>query len=151
MWSSHILYTADFPVQSGPEWLTLSTPQWSPWSPALISRKSPGAVLTSWPISFCERRTVVSSLGTAEKALIPVPLLGERNKQFAQQTQNICITFVQRRPNVFDIVPTLNKCFTNVLFFWVCTPEKALMPVPLSFWERRTSGTAKKALMHQPQ
>ena len=28
--------------------------------------------------------------------------------------QNICKTFVQRRPNVFDVGPTLNKCFTNV-------------------------------------
>ena len=32
-----------------------------------------------------------------------------------QQTQNICITFVQRRPNVFDVGPTLYKCYTNVL------------------------------------
>ena len=32
-----------------------------------------------------------------------------------QQTQNICITFIQRRPNVFDIGPTLYKCYTNVL------------------------------------
>ena len=28
-----------------------------------------------------------------------------------QQAQNICITFVQRRPNVFDVGPTLYKCF----------------------------------------
>ena len=32
-----------------------------------------------------------------------------------QQTQNMCITFVQGRPNVFDIGPTLYKCHTNVL------------------------------------
>ena len=32
-----------------------------------------------------------------------------------QQTQNICITFVQRRPNVFDVGPTLYKCYANVL------------------------------------
>ena len=32
-----------------------------------------------------------------------------------QQTQNICITFVQRRPTVFDASPTLYKCYTNVL------------------------------------
>ena len=32
-----------------------------------------------------------------------------------QQTQNICTTFVQRRPNVFDVGPTLYKCYTNVL------------------------------------
>ena len=29
----------------------------------------------------------------------------------SQQTQNIFITFVQRRPNVFDVGPTLYKCF----------------------------------------
>ena len=32
-----------------------------------------------------------------------------------QQTHNICITFLQRRPNVFDVGPTLYKCYTNVL------------------------------------
>ena len=33
----------------------------------------------------------------------------------SQQIQNICITFVQRRPSVFDVGPTLCKCYTNVL------------------------------------
>ena len=33
----------------------------------------------------------------------------------SQQTQNICMTFIQRRPNVFDVGPTLYKCYTNVL------------------------------------
>ena len=33
----------------------------------------------------------------------------------SQQTQNIYITFVQRRPNVSDVGPTLYKCYTNVL------------------------------------
>ena len=32
-----------------------------------------------------------------------------------QQTQNISITFAQRRLNVFDVGPTLYKCYTNVL------------------------------------
>ena len=32
-----------------------------------------------------------------------------------QYTQNICITFIQRRPNVFDAGPTLYKCYTNIL------------------------------------
>ena len=32
-----------------------------------------------------------------------------------QQTQNIWITFVQRRPSVLDAGPTLYKCYTNVL------------------------------------
>ena len=29
--------------------------------------------------------------------------------------QNICMTFVQRQPNVFDVGSTLYKCYTNVL------------------------------------
>ena len=32
----------------------------------------------------------------------------------SQQTQNICTTFIQRRPNVFDVCLTLYKCYTNV-------------------------------------
>ena len=27
--------------------------------------------------------------------------------------KNICITFLQRRPKVFDVGPTLHKCYTN--------------------------------------
>ena len=34
---------------------------------------------------------------------------------YSQQTQNFCITFIQRRPNVFDVGPTLYKCYTNLL------------------------------------
>ena len=37
------------------------------------------------------------------------------NFEFTQRTQNICITFVQRWPNVFDVGPTLYKCYTNIL------------------------------------
>ena len=33
----------------------------------------------------------------------------------AQQTQNICITFIQCWTNVEDVGPTLYKCYTNVL------------------------------------
>ena len=33
--------------------------------------------------------------------------------RLTQQTQNICITFVKRRPNVFDVGPTLYTCYTN--------------------------------------
>ena len=32
-------------------------------------------------------------------------------RRTTQQTQNMFITFVQRRPNVFDVGPTLYKCF----------------------------------------
>ena len=40
-------------------------------------------------------------------------------------TQNICITFIQRRSNVFYVGPTLYKCYTHVIqmlykcVFWV--------------------------------
>ena len=33
----------------------------------------------------------------------------------SQQTQNICITFIQCRPKDFNVSPTLYKCHTNVL------------------------------------
>ena len=33
----------------------------------------------------------------------------------SRQAQNMCITFIQRRPNVFHVGPTLYKCYTNVL------------------------------------
>ena len=33
----------------------------------------------------------------------------------SKQTQNIGITFIQRRPNVLDVGPTLYKCYTNIL------------------------------------
>ena len=33
----------------------------------------------------------------------------------AQQTQNICKTFVQRWPNAFDVGPTLYKFYTDIL------------------------------------
>ena len=37
-----------------------------------------------------------------------------RRQIISQQAQNICITFLQRRPNVFDVGPTF-VCYTNVL------------------------------------
>ena len=32
-----------------------------------------------------------------------------------QQTQNICIRFIQNRPNVFDVGPALYECWKNYL------------------------------------
>ena len=37
----------------------------------------------------------------------------------AQQTQNICITFIQRRPNAFDVGPTLYKVTTSPTLYEV--------------------------------
>ena len=41
---------------------------------------------------------------------------GELNNSNTPSQQNTkhCITFIQRRPSVFDIDPTLYKCLTNV-------------------------------------
>ena len=50
----------------------------------------------------------------------------------AQQTQNICITCVQRRPNVFDVGPTLYTCYTNVL----CLLEGMCMLGRMERWSR---------------
>ena len=41
-------------------------------------------------------------------------------KQAPQQINNVCITFEQCRPNVFDVGPTLYKCYTNVLCLLEC-------------------------------
>ena len=39
----------------------------------------------------------------------------ETAQQDPQQTQNICITFLQCRTNVEGVGPTLYKCYTNIL------------------------------------
>ena len=50
----------------------------------------------------------------------------------SQKTQNICVTFAPRRPDVFDAGPTLYKCYTNVLcllgWIWLANRD----PVPWS-------------------
>ena len=33
----------------------------------------------------------------------------------SRQTQNMCITLIQRRPNVLDVGTALYKCYANVL------------------------------------
>ena len=50
----------------------------------------------------------------AQRDVVVVPVIFTADV-LPQQTQNICITFAQRRPNVFDIGPKLYKCYTNVL------------------------------------
>ena len=41
--------------------------------------------------------------------------MSEYAETLSQQTQNICITFIQCWTNVEDVGPTLYKCYTNVL------------------------------------
>ena len=58
--------------------------------------------------------------------------------RYTQQTQNIRITFIQRRPNVFDVGPTLYKCYTNVLclpgnyFSTILRLNGALVPITVA-------------------
>ena len=48
----------------------------------------------------------------------------------SQQTQNNSMIFVQRRPNVFDVGPTLYKWYSNTLclldhdYLWICGHTK---------------------------
>ena len=43
---------------------------------------------------------------------------------FPSRKQNMCITFIQHPPSIFDVGPTLYKCYTNVLrllgWNWTC-------------------------------
>ena len=41
-------------------------------------------------------------------------------RMHSQQTQNICIPFIQCWTNVEDVGPTLYKCYTNVLCLLGC-------------------------------
>ena len=56
---------------------------------------------------------------------------------FSQQTRNICMTFAQCWTNVEDVVPTLYKCYTNILCLLGCyidfenvVPRSFLYPTP---------------------
>ena len=53
-------------------------------------------------------------------------------RHISQQTQHICITYVQRRSNVFDVGPTLYKCYTNVQMFCVCWDAFTTMYIALN-------------------
>ena len=41
---------------------------------------------------------------------------GLSQQTLSQQTQNICITFIQRWPNVLNVGPTLHKFYTDSLY-----------------------------------
>ena len=59
---------------------------------------------------------VGSMLGLRQKRWHSIePIL---NRAIPQQTQNICITFIQRRPNVFDVSPALYNGFVFVGTDW---------------------------------
>ena len=48
----------------------------------------------------------------------------------AQQTQDICITFIQRRPNVFDVGPRLHKVMFCVYWMSIQAWDKAVSISP---------------------
>ena len=58
------------------------------------------------PATLAQHLTAIGSVSACNR---------RQTSCYPQQTQNICKTFVQRRPNVFDVGPTLYKCYTNVL------------------------------------
>ena len=68
------------------------------------------------------------------------------NAQSSQQTQNMCITFVQRRPNVFDVGPTLYKCHTNIWCLLVAAFEPFETPEITLTWD--VSDTPMVRLAH---
>ena len=54
------------------------------------------------------------------------------NTVSSQQTQNICITFVQCQPNVFDVNPTLYKWYTHVLCLPGCGPTRYVLDLSVN-------------------
>ena len=58
---------------------------------------------------------------------------------YSQQTQNICIAFVQRRPNVFDVGPTLYKCFVFTGLN-AAKQTRGVEPVLVRCWASVTDG-----------
>ena len=77
------------------------------------------------PIHFCQRFLSCRRSNTKRwpnggcRLVIAASSKQYQTSCYSQQTQNICITFVERRRNVFDVGPTLYKCYTNVLIYWV--------------------------------
>ena len=57
-----------------------------------------------------------------------------------QHTQNICITCMQRRPNVFDVGPTLYKCYINIL---------CLLGKDAWCWEKTSFSASNEFLLKQ--
>ena len=97
--------------------------------------------------SAVQRLKAVSTYFTS-KQILPFVFAKRYCSQYegpSQQTQNICITFVQRRPNVFDVSPTLYKCYTNVFrllgmlfhtFQVVWSHRLKSLPCMTSLWRR---------------
>ena len=132
-------------------------PQWS-YSQGIELRfltLRSGRDISVYP-SKTRRKTIVGSilgqqtLGQHRRRWASIhPTLGERpafagigQVTLSQQTQNICIAFVQRRHNVFDVGPALHKCYTMQMscLLGVCNRifQPDIFKVNLMYNERNT-------------
>ena len=93
--------------------------------------------LTTLQSTMCGRHTIEPSNEHTYQATWLVRWHGS----ITQTTQTICITFVQRRHNVFHVGPILHKCYTNVsrLLSGRCTPTSQ----PECVWESVISFLSK--------
>ena len=58
----------------------------------------------------------MANLDQTPKFMLPNSTIPHaRLQHITQQSQDICITFIQRWPNVFDVGPTLHEVIQNVL------------------------------------
>ena len=88
--------------------------------------------MTDWPLLFCrnlsydtaedEINKVFKQYGKVVMCRLVINPDTEHSKgETTQQTQNICITFVQGWTNGEDVGSTLDKCCANILcFLTVC-------------------------------
>ena len=63
-------------------------------------------------IGLPSRNTVLNS------PALNIALSQQSLSYMSQQTQNICITFIQRRPSVFDVGPALYKIIQMFCVYW---------------------------------
>ena len=83
-----------------------------------------------WYISLVHSMSNVCDAGpTLNQHWIKVQCLRE-SPLAAQQTQDICITFIQRRPNVFDVGPALHEVIQMFCVYWVSIQALGLKQFP---------------------
>ena len=119
-----------FLLQSSKSWrvnmeirLQRSVPTWGPYLPALFRHCTniitvyvnvvPGLsqnLASTVPALLCTEYDIVSARRVTRTLYQHWSTLVT-----PQQTENICITFVQHRPNFFHVAPTLYRGYTNVL------------------------------------
>ena len=68
----------------------------------------------------------------------------------SQQTQNLCITFVQCGTNVKDVGPTLCKCYIDVLCFLLSHTYYRVEMIHFKTRSRESSGNPSHAFADAP-